>query len=358
MTRSVPVTCLHLLESAWWSMIETTYSPAGESSVILMTPPCLSLLKNLLKVQGGCHQMSVSPTAKAHRLGEPGLRAGWQPVVVEQRQLQQPCAHSNRSIATSVAARPSGPRPAPPHEPVGTAGSLTTLLQHPEFVILVGQPGALDSLHPAEDKRGRLDPGPRKQRGRVRPQGHLGRGALQPGHDLLGVDGGLPPDQVAHRDGRHDRIRVARLPPPPPRPSARTPAGGGGNGRHRTWLPVTTHHAVGPSISDAAPPPTAASTRKPISVSAGGASAAWAVVPHTPPQPIPAARHPATAAAPGRLRPDQEAGNLARCDAPRDALVLLYSERPLVNLSPTGIGRSRRTCDCIGNAAVARRPGP
>ena len=35
----------------------------GET-VILITPPCLSLLKHRIKVQGGCHQMTeLSPTA-------------------------------------------------------------------------------------------------------------------------------------------------------------------------------------------------------------------------------------------------------------------------------------------------------
>ena len=74
--------CMHLLESAWWSMIETTYSPAAESSVILMTPPCLSLLKHLIKVQGGCHQMTVSPTAKVdseHLLNETAATDGTHP---------------------------------------------------------------------------------------------------------------------------------------------------------------------------------------------------------------------------------------------------------------------------------------
>ena len=37
----------------------------GET-VILTTPPCLSILKHLIKVQGGCHQMTeLSPTARS-----------------------------------------------------------------------------------------------------------------------------------------------------------------------------------------------------------------------------------------------------------------------------------------------------
>ena len=40
----------------------------GET-VILITPPCLSRLKHLIKVQGGCHQMTeLSPTARPGRV--------------------------------------------------------------------------------------------------------------------------------------------------------------------------------------------------------------------------------------------------------------------------------------------------
>ena len=49
----------------------TTACAVGET-VILLTTPVLSLLKQLIQVQGGCHQMTVSPTATtrlaAHRL--------------------------------------------------------------------------------------------------------------------------------------------------------------------------------------------------------------------------------------------------------------------------------------------------
>ena len=53
----------------------------GET-VILMTPPFLSLLKHLLKVEGGCGRMTVSPTARPLRQsgrnvqGHPRRRGG------------------------------------------------------------------------------------------------------------------------------------------------------------------------------------------------------------------------------------------------------------------------------------------
>ena len=40
--------------------------------MLMTVPPCLSLLKHLIKVQGGCHQMTVlSPTAQVRK------PAGW-----------------------------------------------------------------------------------------------------------------------------------------------------------------------------------------------------------------------------------------------------------------------------------------
>ena len=51
----------------------------GETSVISMAPPCLSLLKHLIKVQGGAIKMTeLSPTAKNLGVrGVSGMRIGW-----------------------------------------------------------------------------------------------------------------------------------------------------------------------------------------------------------------------------------------------------------------------------------------
>ena len=48
-----PDACLRLVDPA--------YAVGG--TIILLTPPVSSLLNHLIKVQGGCHQMAVSPTA-------------------------------------------------------------------------------------------------------------------------------------------------------------------------------------------------------------------------------------------------------------------------------------------------------
>ena len=51
----------------------------GET-VIVLTHPVLSLLKHLVKVQGGCYQMTVSPTASSRRACATAARNPARPV--------------------------------------------------------------------------------------------------------------------------------------------------------------------------------------------------------------------------------------------------------------------------------------
>ena len=59
--------------ATWRSPRTSTGLAVGESSVISLATPCLSLLKRLLKVEGDAAKMTVSPTAR--RAG----RRRWRP---------------------------------------------------------------------------------------------------------------------------------------------------------------------------------------------------------------------------------------------------------------------------------------